>query len=129
MSSIDVSKYMHVQCTCLHMYTYIAYVTLGEVVVYWLTDYCIIALKRFLLLLLYPVVKKGTYFLETQSGEETKVGGDVEMARLSSQLDGWCLDLKRNVLVCLNTCMKSVGAVINYTLEILHVHVYQFWSY
>ena len=25
---------------------------------------------------------------------------DPEMARLENQLDAWCLDLKRNVLVC-----------------------------
>ena len=65
-----------------------------------------------MLLLLYPVVQKGTYFLESRSGEETKGGVDVEMARLSSQLDGWCIDLKRNVLVCLVYEIMNVHCIV-----------------
>ena len=39
--------------------------------------------------------------------------GDPEVARLGMKLDEWCLDLKRNVLVCIHsmyTCVYSFHA-------------------
>ena len=33
--------------------------------------------------------------------EEEEGGLDPEVARLACKLDQWCLDLKRNVLVCM----------------------------
>lgn len=107
-------QFQHIQCMCMFVRTcYICissidvsnYIDLrpyqvSKISVFW--HRVILVPNRFHAAASTLVVQRGTYFLDShdQSGEEGKGGVDVEMARLSSQLDGWCLDLKRNVLVC-----------------------------